>query len=92
MSCANRAYSSTIVGSQKLASLAQYSSSVAMPRSCGRETERALERNLFLEPVASELTANESKSKKHKVKPGVVRDSTHIDPEYVWGDEGPINE
>jgi hypothetical protein len=92
MSCANRTYSSTIGGSQTLASLAQYSSSVAMPRSCGRKTERAPERNLFLEQITSELTANESKSKKHKVKLGVVRDSTRIDPEHVWGDEGPINE
>jgi len=92
MSCANRTYSSTIVGPQTLASLALYSSSVAMPHSCGRKTERALERNLFLEQVTSEPTANESKSKKHKAKLAVVRDSTHIDPEHVWGDEGPINE
>ena len=92
MSCANKTYSSTIVGSQTLASLAQYSSCVAMPSSCGRKTERALERNLFLEQVTSEPTANESKSKKDKVKLGVVRDSTYIDPEHVWGDEGPVNE
>jgi hypothetical protein len=26
------------------------------------------------------------------VKPGVIRDCTHTDPEHVWGDEGPINE
>ncbi len=25
-------------------------------------------------------------------KPHGLRDSVHVDPEYVWGDEGPINE
>jgi hypothetical protein len=90
MSCANKTYSSTIVGSQTTARLAQYSSYVATPRSCGRNGETAR----FLEQVVSELTANESKSKKyqHKIKPGVIRDCTRTIPEYVWGDEGPINE
>ena len=94
MSCATKTDSSTIVGSQTSASLAQYSSSVVTPRSCGRKTETALERKRFLEQVGSDLTANESKSKKYqdKIKGGVIRDWTHTDPEYVWGDEGPINE
>jgi len=72
MSCANKTYSSTIVGSQTSARLAQYSSSVATPRSCGKNTGTALERNKLLEQVGSEPTAGESRSKKyqHKVKPG----------------------
>ena len=94
MSCANKTYSSTIVGSQTSAPLAQYSNYVATPRSCGRKAETALQRKRFLEQVVSEPAANESKSKKyqHKIKPGVIRDCTRTIPEYVWGDEGPINE
>jgi hypothetical protein len=40
------------------------------------------------------LTADQSKSKKYqsRIKPRVMADSTHTDPEYVWGDEGPIND
>ena len=42
----------------------------------------------------SGLTADQSKSKKHqsRVEPRVVANSNHTDPEYVWGDEGPIND
>jgi hypothetical protein len=39
-----------------------------------------------------ELTATESKKYRHKAKPPVLPDSTHRCPEYVWGDEGPVNE
>ena len=39
-------------------------------------------------------TASQSKSRKYQnvIKPRVTADSTHTDPEYVWGDEGPIND
>jgi hypothetical protein len=39
-----------------------------------------------------ELTASESKKYRHKIRPRVLPDSTHRCPEYVWGDEGPVNE
>ena len=39
-----------------------------------------------------ELTATESKKYRHKIRPRVLPDSTHRCPEYVWGDEGPVNE
>jgi hypothetical protein len=34
------------------------------------------------------------KAKQHrsKIKPHGMRDSVHVDPEHVWGDEGPVNE
>ena len=40
------------------------------------------------------LTADRSKSKgcRHGVQSRTVPDSTYTDPEYVWGDEGPIND
>ena len=39
-----------------------------------------------------ELTATESKKYRHKIRPSVLPDSRHVNPEYVWGDEGPVNE
>ena len=39
------------------------------------------------------LTANQSERKyQNRTKPRVIADSTHTDPEHVWGDEGPIND
>ena len=87
MSCVNKTVGTSV-------RLTQYSSSDATPRSRGRKTDAATERKTFPEQVGSKLAANESKSKKyqHEIKPGVIRDCTRTDPEYVWGDEGPINE
>jgi hypothetical protein len=42
--------------------------------------------------VSIELTATESKKYRHQIRPHVLPDSTHRCPEYVWGDEGPVNE
>jgi hypothetical protein len=32
------------------------------------------------------------KGYRHEVRSRIVPDSTQTDPEYVWGDEGPIND
>lgn len=42
--------------------------------------------------VTIELTATEAKKYRHKIRPRVLPDSRHVNPEYVWGDEGPVNE
>ena len=42
--------------------------------------------------VTIELPVTESKKYRAKSKPRVLPDSTHMCPEYVWGDEGPVNE
>ena len=39
-----------------------------------------------------ELTATKSEKYRHKATPRVLPDSRHVNPEYVWGDEGPVNE
>jgi hypothetical protein len=87
MSCANKTVGTSI-------RLTQYSSSRATPRSRGRKTDTATEGKTFLDKVESKLAADESRSKKyhHEIKPGSIRDCARTDPEYVWGDEGPINE
>ena len=42
--------------------------------------------------VTIELTATESKKYRRKIWPRVLPDSSHVNPEHVWGDEGPVNE
>ena len=36
--------------------------------------------------------AVKAKEDRTKIKPHGMRDSVHVDPEHVWGDEGPVNE
>jgi len=94
MSCANETWSKTVIGSQPSLCLGQHSSSVATPSCCVRKTETAQEIERSIERGRHEQAANESKSKsyQHKISRRVIRDHTHTDPEYVWGDEGPVNE
>ena len=42
--------------------------------------------------VTGELSAAEAKKYRRKTGLRVMPDSTHKCPEYVWGDEGPVNE
>jgi hypothetical protein len=39
-----------------------------------------------------EPTAVTAREDQNKIKPRIMRDSVHVDPEHVWGDEGPVNE
>ena len=39
-----------------------------------------------------ESMAVKAKGVREKIKPHGLRDSVHVDPEHVWGDEGPVNE
>lgn len=41
---------------------------------------------------AFEPRAAKAREDQTKIKSRVMRDSVHIDPEHVWGDEGPVNE
>ena len=41
---------------------------------------------------ALEPSAAKARDDRTKIKPLVMRDSVHVDPEHVWGDEGPVNE
>jgi hypothetical protein len=42
--------------------------------------------------VTIDLGATEAKKYRRKTGLRVMPDSTHRCPEYVWGDEGPVNE
>jgi hypothetical protein len=43
-------------------------------------------------PEAERSVQPVSKGKRDDIKPCSVRDHNHTNPEYVWGDEGPVNE
>jgi hypothetical protein len=47
-----------------------------------------------LEAESSNQATNKSRAKAHRddKKPRMIRDHNHTNPEYVWGDEGPVNE
>jgi hypothetical protein len=53
----------------------------------GSETDQRPSSVVTIEP-----TETESKKYRRKVRPRVLPDSMHVNPEYVWGDEGPVNE
>jgi hypothetical protein len=76
MSCASEAYAA-LVGAHPSLCLLDYSGDAVESRVRQREIHRAR----ALAPDGSSLTASR-----------LVPDSSKTDPEYVWGDEGPISE
>ena len=88
MSCDHSTYHNTIVY------LDSYSSLAAEPGDylAARETDVACDNSL--NRCRSGPTAGQFRSKahRHEVRSRVIPDSTQTDPEYVWGDEGPIND
>ena len=91
MSCDNSTYCTAI------ADLAAYSDLAA--ELCdypGSETddERDASVKRCRSGPRSEPIADESKSQgpRQKSRSCVIADSTHTNPQYVWGDEGPVNE
>jgi hypothetical protein len=88
MSCDNWTYCTAIVDLAPCSSLASDVDDYATP------AEENFERTKSLQQGGPRLTADRSKSKgyRHEVRSRTVPDSTHADPEYVWGDEGPIND
>jgi hypothetical protein len=88
MSCDNWTYCNAIVHLASCSSLVSDVDDYATP------AEATLEHIKSLQQGRPELTADRSKSKgcRHETRSRIVEDSTQTDPEYVWGDEGPIND
>ena len=89
MSCDNSTYCAAVVD------LAPPSSSLtAEVGDYGTARETDLQAEKSLKQRRPGLTADQSKSKRDRqeVRSRIVPDSTQIDPEFVWGDEGPIND
>jgi hypothetical protein len=85
MSCDNWTYCTAIVDLAACSTPASNVDDYATP-------EANVERSLQLGRHG--LTADRSKSKGHRHvgQSRIIPDSTQVDPEYVWGDEGPIND
>ena len=82
MSCDNWTYCTAIVDLTPCSSLASGVDDYATPAEASSQQGRP------------GLTADRSKSKGHRHigQSRIIPDSTQVDPEYVWGDEGPIND
>jgi hypothetical protein len=82
MSCDNWTYCTAIVDLAPCSSLASDVDDYATPAEASSQQGRP------------GLTADRSKSKGHRHvgESRIIPDSTRADPEYVWGDEGPIND
>ena len=87
MSCNHSTYCTAIVDLVPCSSL-----TVEVGDYASRETN--LEADKSLKQSWPGLTADQSKSEgyRHEVRSRIIPDSTETDPEYVWGDEGPIND
>ena len=81
MSCDNWTYYTAIVDLTPCSSLASDVDDYAPPAEASSQQGRP------------GLTADRSKSKGHRHvgQSRIIPDSTQVDPEYVWGDERPIN-
>ena len=82
MSCDNWTYCTAIVDLTPCSSLASDAGDYATPAEASSQQGRP------------GLTADRSKSKGHRHvgQSRIIPDSAQVDPEYVWGDEGPIND
>jgi hypothetical protein len=88
MACDHSTYYNTIVD------LASYSSLAVEPGDylAARETDVACDRSSNRCRSGSTADQFRSKAHRHEVRSRIIPDSTQTDPEYVWGDEGPIND
>ena len=82
MSCDNWTHCTAIVDLTPCSSLASDADDYATPAEASSQQGRP------------GLIADRSKSKGHRHvgQSRIIPDSTQVDPEYVWGDEGPIND
>ena len=86
MSCDHSTYCNTIVDLASYSSLAVELGDYPSARETDVVSENSLAR------CRSEPTADQLRSKAHRRRSRIIPDSTQTDPEYVWGDEGPIND
>jgi hypothetical protein len=87
MSCDHSSYCTTVIDCAPSSSL-----TVEVGDYASRETDLDVEKSLqqsWHGPIADQ---SKSKGYRHEVRSRIIPDSTETDPEYVWGDEGPIND
>jgi hypothetical protein len=86
MSCDNWTYSPAIVELVAYSNLDEELGDYATTRETAVETDNPLKR------CRSEPTADQSKAHRDETRARIIADTTHVCPQYVWGDEGPIND
>jgi len=82
MSCHNSTYDAALVELEP--------SSSATLDGYGRATEKCFEVGKSPKQQRSRLSADPSEQYRRNGHSHIIPDSTQTDPEYVWGDEGPI--
>jgi hypothetical protein len=87
MSCDHSSYCTSVIDCVPCSSL-----TVEVDDYASSETDLDVEKSL--KQSWRGPTADQSKSKgyRHEVRSRIIQDCTETDPEYVWGDEGPIND
>ena len=64
--------------------------------SCAHETWSATvvgsEQTQCVDHHSTSVATPKTETYQHKHRMRVIRDHTHTNPEYVWGDEGPLSE
>jgi hypothetical protein len=71
-----------------------YSHSFNGPKPVGLIVREIRKTGRFFEKPRHDQPAEASRpnSDRAGIGPTVIPDSVHADPEYVWGDEGPVND
>jgi hypothetical protein len=85
MSCDNSTYLTAVVDLHLL-------SPVVETGDYAKAKETDLQADKSLKQRSPRLNADESRGCRREVSPRIVPDRTQTDPEYVWGDEGRIND
>lgn len=78
---ANNTYSPAIADSQTMLRVDQNTSAAA---SSGYRVRKA--------ETVPEIESSSGRRGYERAEPRMIRDHSHTNPEYVWGDEGPVNE
>jgi hypothetical protein len=88
MSCDNWTFCSAIIDP------AAYSSPAAELDDHAAAREPDVERDPPPKRFRSGLAAvlSKSKAQRDETRARIIADTTHVCPQYVWGDEGPIND
>jgi hypothetical protein len=87
MSCDNSIYPTAVDQDPCLRRRLEFGD-LATAREADLEGHKSLKQGRLGLPAAQ----FKSKGHRHEVQSRTIPDSTQIEPEYVWGDEGPIND
>jgi hypothetical protein len=88
MSCDNSTYCIAIVDLDPRSSLREGARDCVTAKKTDIRTDKSLKRD----QPGRNTERSGSRESRHSAHSRTIPDSTKTDPEYVWGDEGPIND